>query len=103
MSEVWIRFKSFQSVERGRNQEVRAFISEFDHQYNLAKAAGCKFSYMILAIRLLEVASVSENEKFILKVIDFDKGNLEDHMKASWKKFQSRTLVLLKKGEINLN
>ena len=49
MSETWIKYKSFQKVERGKNQEVLAFISDFNCEYNLAKAAGCVYSDTILA------------------------------------------------------
>ena len=97
MSEAWMKYKSFQKVERGKNQEVLAFISDFDREYNLAKAAGCVYSDTILAFRLLEAAKLSENdEKFILTAVDFEegkKGNLTDQMKASLKKFQGRALV----------
>ena len=92
-----MKYKSFQKVERGKNQEVLAFISDFDREYNLAKAAGCVYSDTILAFRLLEAAKLSENdEKFILTAVDFEegkKGNLTDQMKASLKKFQGRALV----------
>ena len=97
MSEAWMKYKSFQKVERGKNQEVLAFISDFDREYSLAKAAGCVYSDTILAFRLLEAAKLPENdEKFILTAIDFEKGkkgNLTDQMKASLKKFQGRALV----------
>ena len=39
-----------------------------------AKAAGCLYSYTILAFCLLEAAKLSENnEKFILPPVDFEK------------------------------
>ena len=43
MSEVLIKSMSFQKVQRGKNQEVLEFISDFDREYNLAKAAGCVY------------------------------------------------------------
>ena len=48
MSEAWMKYKSFQRVERGSNQEVLAFISDFDGEYSLDKAAGGVYSDMII-------------------------------------------------------
>ena len=79
MSEMWIKFKLFQRVVWGRNQEVMGFISEIDPQYNPSKAALCKYSDTILVFWLLEAASLSENDKkLILIAIGFGKGNLSD-------------------------
>ena len=69
------------------------FIVDFDQQHNLAKAAGCHNSDMILAFLLLEAENMSENEKFVLTAVHFEKGNLMDQMKTSLKKFQGRALV----------
>ena len=67
--------KSLQSVERGQSQEVLSFISDFDQEYSLAKAAGCVYSDTILDFRLLKGANLSENdEKFILMAVDFEEG-----------------------------
>ena len=94
MSETWIKYKLFQRVVWGRNQEVMGFISEFDPQYNLSKAALYVYSDTILVFWLLEASSLSENDKkLILIAIGFEKVNFFDQMKASLKKFKGRALV----------
>ena len=43
MSEVWSGYKSFKKMGTTRNQNLVAFIAEFDKEHNLAKAAGCVY------------------------------------------------------------
>ena len=87
-----------------KKQELLVFIADFYWQHNLAKSAGCDYFDTILAFWLLEAANMSENyEKIVLTVVDFEKGNLTDQMKASLKKFQGRALVLAEKEEIKFN
>lgn len=75
-------------VKRGKNQEILEFISDFDQVYNQPKAAGSTYLNTILAFLLLEAANLAENnEKFVLRSLDFERGNLTDQMKASLKKF----------------
>ena len=44
------------------NQEMMAFISDFDCGYSLAKAAGCVYLDTILAFQLLEQAEKDRND-----------------------------------------
>ena len=83
MPEAWVKYKSFQRVERGKSGEVLEFISKFDREYSLAKVARCVYSDMILAFLLLEAAKLSENhDKFILTDVDFETENLTEQMKV---------------------
>ena len=98
MSDAWVKYKNFQRISRGPKQDISDFISDFDKEYMLAKTAGCVYSDLILAFRLLEASNLSESdEKFVLTGIDIASGkkqeNLEAQMKASLKKFQGRSVV----------
>ena len=98
MSDAWNKYKNFQKVARSPKQDISNFISDFEKEYLLAKEAGCEYSDIILAFRLLEASNLSESdEKFVLTGVDFVTGktkeNLEEQMKASLKKFQGRSFV----------
>ena len=98
MSDAWVKYKNFQKIARGPKQDISDFILDFDKEYMLAKTAGCVYSDLILAFRLLEASNLSESdEKFVLTGIDIATGkkqeNLEAQMKASLKKFQGRSIV----------
>ena len=77
---------------------VSNHIAEFEKEYLLAKSAGCVYSDVILAFRLLESSRLSEvDEKFVLTGVDYadakTKNNLFDQVKLSLKKFQGRKMV----------
>ena len=99
-----MKYKSFQNIQRGKNQEMMAFKSDFDQEHSLAQAVGCGYSDKILAFQLLEAANLSSNdEKFVFMAIYFNKGNLTDQMEVSVKKFQGRALVSEEKEGIKFD
>ena len=98
MSAAWTKYKNFNKFARTDGVSVNDFIAEFDKEYILAKNAGCVYSDIILAFRLLEASNMSEvDEKFVLTGVDYQeaktKKNLFDQVKLSLKKFQGREMV----------
>ena len=77
---------------------INDFITDFEKEYVLAKSAGCVYSDVLLAFRLLEATKINEmDEKFVLTGIDFpvakERSNLYEQMKYSLKKFHGRKMV----------
>ena len=98
MSAAWTKYKNFKRIVRGEGVSVNDFIAEFEKEYILTKSAGCEYSDIILAFRLLEASKLSEtDEKFVLTGVDYpeakEKKNLFDQVKLSLKKFQGRKMV----------
>ena len=98
MSAAWTKYKNFNKISRGDGVAVNDFIAEFEKEYLLAKSAGCEYSDIILAFRLLEGSRLSEtDEKFVLTGVDYPeaktKKNFFDQLKLSLKKFQGRKMV----------
>ena len=72
MSAAWTKYKNFNKISRGDSVSVNDFIAEFEKEYLLAKSAGCEYSDIILAFRLLEGSRLSEtDEKFVLTGVDY--------------------------------
>lgn len=78
--------------------------SEFEKEYILVKSAGCQYSEIILAFRLLKASKLSEvDEKFVLTGVDYSeakgKKNLLDQVKQSLRNFKGGNwfLLLMKK------
>ena len=98
MSSAWTKYKNFNKITRAEGVTVSNYIAEFEKEYLLAKSAGCVYSDIILAFRLLESCSLSEvDEKFVLTGVDYadakTKQNLFQQVKLSLKKFQGRKMV----------
>ena len=98
MADAWSKYKGFQKVARKENVSINDFIADFEKEYVLAKSAGCVYSDVLLAFRLLEATKINEmDEKFVLTGIDFpvakERSNLYEQMKCSLKKFHGRKMV----------
>ena len=92
MSSAWTKYKNFNKITRAEGVTVSNYIAEFEKEYLLAKSAGCVYSDIILAFRLLESCSLTEvDEKFLLTGVDYadakTKQNLFEQVKMSLKKF----------------
>jgi hypothetical protein len=98
MSAAWTKYKKFNKIVREDGVTVSNYIADFEKEYLLAKSAGCVYSDIILAFRLLESSRLTEvDEKFVLTGVDYadakTKQNLFNQVKASLKKFQGRKMV----------
>ena len=98
MSAAWTKYKNFNKIVRPDSVTICNYIADFEKEYLLAKSAGCVYSDIILAFRLLESSRLTEvDEKFVLTGVDYadakSKQNLFDQVKSSLKKFQGRKMV----------
>ena len=104
MSAAWMKYKNFNKIVRAEGVTVSDYIAEFEKEYLLAKSAGCVYSDIILAFRLIESSNLTEvDEKFVLAGVDYAdakaKENLFEQVKSSLKKFQGRQMVSSMKEE----
>jgi hypothetical protein len=89
---------NFNQIVRTDDVTVSNYIAEYEKEYLLAKSAGCVYSDIILAFRLLESSRLSEvDEKFVLTGVNYaeakSKENLFEQVKGSLKKFQCSKVV----------
>lgn len=106
MSAAWTKYKNFNKIVRADDVTVSNYIADFEKEYLLAKSAGCEYSDIILAFRLLESSRLSEvDEKFVLTGVSYTEAktnkNLFEQVKISLKKFQGRQMVSVGAEESN--
>ena len=104
MADAWENYNAFRDYRKKPGQDIASFISDWEQVLTKAKTAGCEYSDVILAFKLLKDSEVTAMEaNLIMTAVDFTKGktakDLKDQMIAALKKFKGRSIITNEAGE----
>ena len=104
MADAWENYNAFRDYRKKPGQDITSFISDWEQVLTKAKTAGCEYSDVILAFKILKDSEVTAMEaNLIMTAVDFTKGktakDLKDQMIAALKKFKGRSIITNEAGE----
>ena len=104
MADAWENYNAFRDFKKKPGQDIPSFISDWEQMLSKAKTAGCEYSDVILAFKILKDSEVTAMEaNLIMTAVDFTTGktakNLKDQMIAGLKKFKGRSIITDEGGE----
>ena len=98
MSDIWEKYKAFSTHCRKPDQDIVDFLSNWEMSYHKLKTGGCTYSDLILGLKLLEDARLSDIEtKLVLTGVNYvDAKTNKDFQKQitnSLRKFTGRSVI----------
>ena len=103
MADAWDKYIAFEAIEKKEEEDIIKFIADWENGYYKMEAAGCQYTDIILAFKVLNAAKLNEMDtKLVLTGVDYEKGKkkgtLLTQMKESLKKFKGRGVLANKDG-----
>ena len=98
MADAWDKYIAFEAIEKKEEEDIIEFIADWENGYYKMEAAGCQYTDIILAFKVLNAAKLNEMDtKLVLTGVDYEKGKkkgtLLTQMKESLKKFKGRGVL----------
>ena len=105
MADVWDKYKLFSNYQRKQNEDIVNFLPNWEMCYQKLKATGCEYSDLVLGLKLLEDAQLSDMDtKLVLTGVDFTTAKSQKSLQAqitnSLKKFTGRSVIATSKQDL---